>query len=85
MTELSDYKRIVEEPYLRKLDGIIRSQRDEIATLRGKLSQALRQWKMYAEHEQDRDLEKDSDPEAILYRAIASPAHPDNGPEVKRE
>lgn len=42
MTELSDYKRLVEEPHLRKLEGTMRAQRTEIDRLRRAAGNSLR-------------------------------------------
>lgn len=41
MTELSDYKRMVEEPHLRKLEEIIQAQNAEIASLRAVLTECV--------------------------------------------
>lgn len=49
---------------------------DKIELLRNRLSQALRQWRMYAEMNEDRDLAKDDDVEARLYRELASALPP---------
>lgn len=43
---------------------------EESARLRDHLSQALRQWRMYAEMQDERDLSKDPDVEAKLYREL---------------
>lgn len=45
---------------------------DDCAKLRDNLSQALRQWRMYAELDEDRDLEKEASTEAELYRELAA-------------
>ena len=42
---------------------------DIVTELQTALRQALRQWKMYAEQEPDRDLKTEASPEAELYRA----------------
>lgn len=42
----------------------------EIGRLRDDLSQALRQWRMYAESHEEVDLEHDDNAEALLYRRL---------------
>lgn len=46
-----------------------RHHEQKIAQLRAELRQALRQWKMYAECEPDRDLKSEKSTEADIYRA----------------
>jgi hypothetical protein len=41
----------------------------EIKQLREALRQSLRQWKMYAEDEPDRDMQTEASTEAALFRA----------------
>ena len=45
---------------------------DRIEQLRDHLSQALRQWRMYAELHDEVDLEHDDSAEALLYRELFS-------------
>lgn len=48
----------------------------EADRLRDNLSQALRQWRMYAEQEPDRDLSKEESTEASLYRCLIKQTEP---------
>lgn len=47
---------------------------DIVDQLQAALKQALRQWKMYAEMEHDRDLNTEASPEAEMYRAALAVA-----------
>jgi hypothetical protein len=47
---------------------------DRILALEAQLRQALRQWKMYAELQEERDLLTEASPEAEMYRAALAVA-----------
>jgi hypothetical protein len=55
--------------HIRVMTVQVGESRDECGQLREALRQSLRQWKMYAENDPDRDMKTEASTEAKLYRA----------------